>query len=60
MNTKDTYGNNRYMFCVGVAEGGKYYISSPVSNSRVDCEEYYELESEIYDRVPSNIDELKK
>lgn len=60
MNAKDTYVNNRYMFCVGVAEGGKYYISIPVSNARVDYEEYYEIEAEIYEQVPSNIEELKK
>lgn len=60
MNAKDTYVNNRYMFCVGVAEGGKFYISIPVSNARVDYEEYYEIEAEIYEQVLSNIEELKK
>lgn len=60
MNAKDTYVNNRYVFSIGVVEGGKYYISIPVSNARVDYEEYYEIETEIYEQIPSNVEELKK
>jgi hypothetical protein len=47
------------MFCVGVAEGGKYYISISVSNSLVDYEEYYRAEKAVVGQHPKNIEFLK-
>ena len=61
MKFKDTYVNKEHRFSVGQETGsGKYYISIPVSNQRVDYEEYYEISKEIHDQCPDNIDELVK
>ena len=41
-------------------ESGKFYLAIPVSNSRVDYEEYYEVGKEFHDAYPSNTVEVEK
>lgn len=38
---------------------GKYYLSIPVSNSRIDYMEYYEVPNVMVDSYPDNIQEVE-
>jgi hypothetical protein len=38
----------------------KYYLCIPVSNSRIDYMEYYEVPKEFVDAYPENIEDVEK
>lgn len=59
MDFKDLHFDKNNYFSVGIeVESGKYYLSIPVSNQRVDYEEYYEIEKLQAESYPSNLTEL--
>lgn len=60
MKTKDIYTNIEYRYSLGATEDGVFFISIPVSNSKVDYEEYYEIDKSMVDQYPENIDAVKK
>jgi hypothetical protein len=56
----DLYVFTEKRFAVGVElDSGKYYLSIPVSNSRVDYEEYFEIDRAMVEACPRNTGELE-
>ncbi|MCZ4558192.1 hypothetical protein O4215_21760 [Rhodococcus maanshanensis] len=55
MKFKDTLVLRDERFSIGIElESGRRYVSFPVSNGVVDYEEYYEVDSEEYERFLIN------
>ncbi|MUL67624.1 hypothetical protein BOO86_24345 [Mycobacterium sp. CBMA 234] len=51
MNFADTYFAKEHRYSLGIeTASGRYYASIPVSNGVVDYDEYYELDSDQYQR----------
>lgn len=49
MNFQDTYVSKDQRFSIGVEiQGGQHYLSIPVSNSKVDYDEYYRVTPEMF------------
>lgn len=50
MNFKDLAVSRSLRYSIGVEEdSGRYYLSIPVANSRIDYEEYYEITKKEFD-----------
>ncbi|MGE7989482.1 hypothetical protein ACQKPE_00210 [Pseudomonas sp. NPDC089554] len=49
MKFKDLFFSRQHMFSIGIEEDTRqYYVSFPVSNGMVDYEEYYAIDTEIF------------
>ncbi len=49
MNFQDTYVSKKKRFSIGVeTQSGQHYLSIPVSNSKVDYDEYYQITPEMF------------
>ncbi|OZG73601.1 hypothetical protein BTA51_11225 [Hahella sp. CCB-MM4] len=60
MKFKELFFSKEKFFSVGIEEdSGGYYLAIPVSNSRVDYEEYYKLDRDIFDSHKHNLAELE-
>ena len=57
MRFRDIHVDSANRFSLGVdSKTGAHYVSIPVSNSRVDYEEYYAVDQHLVDEYPSNAD----
>lgn len=60
MSTKkftDVFVSREHLFSIGTQEvSGKHYVSIPVSNGMVDCEEYYEIDQATFDHFGVDAD----
>ncbi len=57
MKFQDTYVSKEQRFSIGVeAQSGRHYLSIPVSNSKVDYEEYYQLTPEMFQAFSADPD----
>lgn len=55
MKFQDVMVNRELRFSLGVEqETGKYYLSIPVANRRVDYEEYYEIDKDAFERYQAD------
>lgn len=55
MRFNDFYFSKCGRFSIGVEEGsGRFYVSIPVSNGMVDCEEYFEIDKAAFDLYMSS------
>lgn len=55
MNFVDECFSREHRYALGTEKvSGKKYISIPVSNSKVDYEEYYEVDLEIFHELLAN------
>jgi hypothetical protein len=60
MNFKDSAFSREKRFSLGQElDSGKYYVSIPVSNTKTDYEEYYEVSKEFHDSYPEKIHEIE-
>lgn len=60
MKFNDIFVSCEHYFSVGIEEdSGRYYISIPVSNNRVDYEEYYFIEKTLFEQHQSDLNQLK-
>ena len=60
MKFKDLFFSKEKYFSVGVEEeSGDYYVSIPVSNLRVDYEEYYRIDKDLFDKYQSDLSRLE-
>ena len=60
MRFKDLHIFREKRFTVGVEEEtGRYYLSIPVANRRIDYDEYYEISRELAEAAPGNREELE-
>jgi hypothetical protein len=56
---KDIFFSKEHYFSIGIEEdSGEYYISIPVSNRKVDYEEYYRIPEELYKKYESDLNQL--
>lgn len=56
LRLKDIVVCKKGRFSIGVEESsGKFYVSIPVSNSRVDYEEYYEIDEATFARYQADL-----
>jgi hypothetical protein len=54
----DRFVSRGQRFSVGVERrSGRYYVSVPVANRRVDYEEYYEIDSRMYEQFLADTSE---
>jgi hypothetical protein len=50
MKFQDVFVSREHMFSLGIEQtSGRFYVSIPVSNGMADYEEYYEIDSAIFD-----------
>lgn len=60
MNFKDSAFSREKRFSLGQElDSGKYYVSIPVSNTKVDYQEFYEVSKELHDSYPENLQEVE-
>jgi hypothetical protein len=56
----DLFLSKEKYFSVGIEEeSGGYYVSIPVSNQKVDYEEYYRIEKTLFDKYKSDLSQLE-
>ena len=56
-DAKDLFVSREHRYSLGVEEAtGRYYVSIPVTNGRVDYEEYYEIDRLAFDRFLADPD----
>lgn len=54
----DKLVSREHRFSIGVvSETGEHYVAIPVSNRRVDYEEYYRIDREMAERFAANPDD---
>lgn len=52
MKFKDSYFSKAHKYCLGIEElSQKRYISIPVSNSKIDYQEYYEIDAQEFEAL---------
>ncbi|MBI6710099.1 MULTISPECIES: hypothetical protein [Pseudomonas syringae group] len=50
MKFNHTFFNRDLMFSLGIKEtSGRFYLSLPVNNGLIDCEEYHEIDKASFD-----------
>ncbi|VUD41445.1 hypothetical protein TDB9533_00489 [Thalassocella blandensis] len=60
MKFKDFYFSKQKYFSVGVEEdSGDYYLSIPVSNRKVNYEEYYRIEKSVFEQYKTDLSQLE-
>jgi hypothetical protein len=61
MKFEDSFFSSEKRYSLGQElESGKYYVSIPVSNTKADYEEYYEVSMEFHNAFPSNTKEVEE
>ncbi len=61
MKFEDTYFSYEKRYSLGKEqESGKFYVSIPVSNTKADYEEYYEITMEFHNAFPLNTEEVEE
>ena len=56
----DLFFSKEKYFSVGIEEStGDYYVSIPVSNQKVDYEEYYRIEKSLYEKYQDDLGALE-